>query len=67
MEIFWKHCRNQGDRHTPATIGEIMMAGQRNKFRIVGKILQAMNLWELWKRRNVRRHDQDISVAKLIN
>lgn len=28
-------------------------------------ILQAILLWELWKRRNARRHDKDINLYKL--
>lgn len=36
------------------------------KLRAVFRIVLVVILWELWKRRNSRRHDLDISLKKLI-
>ncbi|KAH0715081.1 hypothetical protein KY284_007986 [Solanum tuberosum] len=36
------------------------------KIQRIFKIVPAILLWELWKRRNARRHDKDVSLFKLI-
>lgn len=36
------------------------------KLKIVYKIISMVVIWELWKRRNARRHDKDVKYQNLV-